>query len=158
MFGVNFVSTNPTGTITDIGKGTNPYDVNFIDRNYKSYYRNTAGIPSEYDRLDKIHHTSVTNELNNTMNFNATNEGLTYYEEHDTNKHLNYPESRPRFEAVSYRDTEIVDKINSMKVEGRHYENPIEHSQNLKVTNVTPNNSGIIQTIGKKYNSIKRKI
>lgn len=157
MFGVNFVSTDPSGTIKDIGKGTNPYDVNFQDKLNKPYFRNTESIPPEYERLQKQHNTSVTNELNNTMNFNSTSAGISYFEHHDTHKMLHYPESRPRFETENYRNTEIVDKINDARVDGRIYQNPIEHSQNLKVTYVRPDSSGSIQTIGS-YNSIKRRI
>ena len=157
MFGVNFVSTDPSGTIKDIGKGTNPYDVNFQDKLNKPYFRNTESIPPEYERLQKQHNTSVTNELNNNLNFNATSAGISYFEHHDTHKMLHYPESRPRFETENYRNTEIVDKINDARVDGRIYQNPIEHSQNLKVTYVRPDSSGSIQTIGS-YNSIKRRI
>jgi hypothetical protein len=156
MFGTQFVETDPCGTMKDIGKGNKPIDVNFHDALNKSYFRNTEGIPPEYSRYFKQHHTSITNDLNNLMNFNPTSAGQTYYEHNDADKMLHYPESRPRFESVNYRDTSIPNKINDMKVDGRIYEKPIEHSQGLKVTNVRADSSGMVQNIGK-YNSIKRR-
>jgi len=88
------------------------------------------------------------------MNFNPTSAGLNYYEHNTADKILTYPESRPRFESVNYRDTSIPDKINDMKVDGRIYEKPSHHSQSLKPKDVRP--MGTIQNIGKYFNIRRR--
>ena len=77
------------------------------------------------------HHTSITADMNNLINFNPTSKGLTYFEEHETNKILHYQLSRPRFDAIIMKDTEIVDKIDDMKKQGRHYHSYPQHSHKL---------------------------
>jgi len=47
--------------------------------------------------------------------------------------HLHYPKSRPRYESINHRDTEIVDKIQAWKKPGKHYHAYPQHSQTLRI-------------------------
>ena len=115
-----------------------PFDKKVIDvfeKRHKSYNRMIgSGIPPEFARLNQRYNTSTTNELLKTMHFNPTHgsERSTFYE-HETNMHLWYPKSKPRYENVNNRDTEIIDKINAWKKPGNHYQAYPEHSQTLRV-------------------------
>jgi len=110
---------------------------NFI-KHHKSYNRSEGnGVPAEYARYNQRYNTSTTAELMKTSLFNPTRgTEKTQFFEHDTNMHLLYPKSRPRFEEVNNRDTEIVDKINAMKKPGPHYEKLAEHSSRLRVRRI----------------------
>ena len=110
---------------------------NFI-KHHKSFNRSEGnGVPPEYARYNQRYNTSTTAELMKTSLFNPTRgtERTSFYE-HDTNMHLLYPKSRPRFEEVNNRDTEIVDKINAMKKPGPYFEKRNEHSSRLKVRRI----------------------
>ena len=126
----------PCGTIE--GQTTYHHDFKktekkYMDLHHKSHFRTTDGIPPEYKRFFKQHSTSVTPTLNNLINFNPTI-GITQFEEHDTNKMLHGGVgSRPRFESVDNRNTEIVDKIDDIKKPGNHLHTKPEHSQTLKI-------------------------
>ena len=138
MFGNLNVATNPVGGIEGAYNYHHPFkrsEAEYFGKHHQSYYRNTDGIPMEKERMFVQHHRSIENDFNNLINFNPTNKGLTYYHEHETNKLIHYPLSRPRFLATAYKDTEIVDKIEKWRKDGRHYHNPPEHSQTLNVRN-----------------------
>ena len=110
---------------------------NFI-KHHKSFNRSEGnGVPAEYARYNQRYNTSTTAELMKTSLFNPTmgSERNSFYE-HETNMHLHYPKSRPRFEQVSHHDTEIVDKINEWKKSGLHFEKPHEHSSRLRVRRI----------------------
>jgi len=130
------VEPNPCGTIE--GQTTYHHDFKktekkYMDLHHKSHFRTTPGIPPEYSRLFKQHHTDVTNNLNNLINFNPTI-GITQFQEHDTNKMLHGGiGSRPRFEYVNNRDTEIIDEIQDKKKPGNHFHTRPEHAQTLRV-------------------------
>ena len=130
------VEPNPCGTIE--GQTTYHHDFKktekkYMDLHHKNHFRSTDGIPAEYSRLFKQHRTSVTPTLNNLINFNPTI-GLSSFEEHDTNKMLHGGVgSRPRFESVDNRDTQIVDKIQDIKKPGNHFHTRPEHSQTLRI-------------------------
>jgi hypothetical protein len=138
MFGNLNVATNPVGGIEGAYNYHHPFkrsEAEYFGKHHQSYYRNTDGIPMEKERMFVQHHRSIENDFNNLINFNPTNKGLTYYHEHETNKLIHYPLSRPRFLATAYKDTEIIDKIEKWRKDGRHYHNPPEHSQTLNVRN-----------------------
>ena len=130
------VQPNPCGTIEGATHYPHPFkktEPKYINLHHKNHFRTTDGIPAEYSRLFKQHRTSVTPTLNNLINFNPTI-GLTQFEEHDTNKMLHAGiGSRPRFESVNNRNTEIVDKIQDIKKPGNHFHTRPEHSQTLRV-------------------------
>lgn len=136
MFGNLDVAKNPCGQISGSKIFHHPWkktEADYFDKRHKSHFRNVDPIPAEFKRYFKQHHTDVTMTMNNLQNFNPTNKGLTYFEEHDTNKHLNYPTSRPRFESFNYRDTSIPDKINEWKKEGNHLHTHFKHAPSLRV-------------------------
>ena len=65
------VEPNPCGTIE--GQTTYHHDFKktekkYMDLHHKNHFRSTDGIPAEYSRLFKQHHTDVTNNLNNLSN------------------------------------------------------------------------------------------
>ena len=134
-FGNLLYEPNPCGSHHGKNNFHNPFKAtaaDFMNKRHQNYFRNTDGIPEEYDRMKKIHHTSISNEQNNLMNFNPTSKGLTYFEEHETNKHLHYQLSKPRFENVIMKDTSIVDKIDDYQKDGHHYHKYPSHSHSLK--------------------------
>lgn len=110
---------------------------NFI-KHHKSFNRMVgSGVPAEFKRYNQRYNTSTTAELMKTMHFNPTRGSeKTKFHEHETNMHLLYEKSKPRFEEVNNRDTEIVDKINAMKKPGSHFEKRHEHSSRLKVRRI----------------------
>ena len=130
------VEPNPGGTMEGDTHYPHPFkktEKKYMDLHHKSHFRTTDGIPPEYSRLFKQHKTSVTPTVNNLINFNPTI-GLSSFEEHETNKMLHGGVgSRPRFESVDNRNTEIVDKIDDIKKPGRHYHTRPEHAQTLRV-------------------------
>ena len=147
MFGLQNVEThecgelNATKSLGHNGHKHFPFSKaqvsNFI-KHHKSYNRSEGnGVPAEFSRFKNITHTSTTNELLKTMHFNPTmGSEKTKFHEHETNMHLLYEKSKPRFESVNNRDTEIVDKINEMKKPGPHYEKRAEHSSRLRVRRI----------------------
>lgn len=115
-----------------------PFDKGQIDifnKRHKSFNRMIgSGMPPEFKRLNQRYNTSTTAELMKTMHFNPTmGSEKQKFEEHETNMHLLYPKSKPRFEAVDHRDTEIVDKIQAWKKPGKHYQAYPEHSHSLRL-------------------------
>ena len=136
MFGNLDVAKNPCGQISGskiFNTDWKKTEADYFDKRHKSHFRTGEGIPSEFKRYFKQHHTDVTTSMNNLQNFNPTNKGITYFEQHDTNKHINYPTSRPRFESFNYRDTSIPDKIDALKKEGNHLHTYFKHAPALKV-------------------------
>lgn len=115
-----------------------PFDKGVIDifnKRHKSYNRTYGrGNPPEFSRLNQRYNTSTTNELLKTALFNPTmGSEKQKFMEHETNMHLLYPKSKPRFEAVNNRDTEIVDKIDAWKKPGKHYHAYPQHSHTLRL-------------------------
>lgn len=107
-------------------------------KHHKSYNRSYGnGVPAEFKRYNQRYNTSTTSELMKTSLFNPTrgSEKTKFYE-HETNMHLLYEKSKPRFESVDNRDTEIVDKINAMKKPGPHFEKRHEHSSSLRIRRI----------------------
>ena len=147
MFGLQAVEPNEVGELnTTKVKGHHahkhfPFNKNAVNdfiKHHKSYNRMVGrGNPPEFARLNQRYNTSTTAELMKTMHFNPTmgSERSSFYE-HETNMHLLYPKSRPRFESVSNHDTSIVDKINAMKKPGKHYQAYPEHSSTLRVRRI----------------------
>lgn len=108
---------------------------NIFKKHHPSVYHKEGELAPEMKRRFYQHHTSVTNDLNNNMNFNPTKE-TTYFEEHETNKHLHYPNTKPRYEIFNFRDTVSIDKIDDWKKDGNHPHTRLEHSNSLKVRSV----------------------
>jgi len=147
MFGLQDPQTNECGELSSQKmKGHHAHrhfpfskqQVSDFIKHHKSYNRSEGnGVPSEFSRYKNITNTSTTNELMKTMHFNPTmGSEKTKFLETETNMHLLYPKSRPRFESVNNRDTEIVDKINALKKPGPHFEKRSEHSSRLKVRRI----------------------
>lgn len=127
----------PCGTMEGRYHFSHPFKLNeedyFLKRN-QNHFRNTDGIPEEYKRYFKQHHTSVTANMNNLINFNPTRGSeATKFEHHDTEKHLHYEKSKPRYNEITNKDTEIVDKIDDMKKSQPQFSIFTEHSQKLRV-------------------------
>ena len=146
MFGLGvFVEPNPTGTINSLKQ--DKYNIPFRDNNAslfynekisKSYNRQLGDIPAQYDKHKVIHHEHVTVNMNNLMNFNPTHHGNTYFQEHETNKHLYHKNNSfyPNETLSNHHDTEIVDKINNMRKNDNVFVIPKSHSQTLKVRRI----------------------
>jgi hypothetical protein len=144
MFGLQDPQPNEVGELnTTKSKGHHahkhfPFSKGVIDifnKRHKSYNRLYGrGNPPEFSRLNQRYNTSTTNELLKTSLFNPTrgSEKLSFHE-HETNIHLWYPKSKPRYESVSNHDTEIIDKIQAWKKPGKHYQAYPEHSQTLRI-------------------------
>jgi hypothetical protein len=144
MFGLQDPQPNEVGELnTTKIKGHHghkhfPFNKNAIDifnKHHKSYNRLYGrGNPPEFSRLNQRYNTSTTAELMKTSLFNPTrgSEKLSFHE-HETNMHLHYPKSRPRYESVSNHNTEIIDKIEAWKKPGNHYYRRPEHSQTLRI-------------------------
>jgi hypothetical protein len=143
MFGLNYVpdevgELNSTKVKNHHSHKHYPFDKGQIDifnTHHKSYNRLYGrGNPPEFSRLNQRYNTSTTNELLKTSLFNPTmgSEKTKFYE-HETNMHLLYPKSRPRYESVNNRDTSIIDKIEAWKKPGKHYQAYPEHSQTLRI-------------------------
>lgn len=148
MFGLNvFVEPDPTGNIDATREDS--YNIPFrkSDAKYrvsqpttKSYNRMEGDIPPQFDKHHVIHHHSVTMHLNNLQNFNPTSKGLTYFEEHDTNKHIHHGgmHSHPANRNIhDFRDTKIVDEIDDLRKGNiNFFEKPKLHSHSLKTVRV----------------------
>jgi len=135
MFGLQDVYTNEVGELQGRTNFHYLFRINnatIFNKHHKSLYHKEGGIPPEYKRLNQRVHRSVTNDMNNLMNFNPTRGSeKQQFEEHSTNLHLIYPKSKPRYLLVNNRDTSIPDKINDMKKPGKHFERYAEHSSFL---------------------------
>ena len=127
----------PCGTMEGRYHFSHPFKLNEEDyflKHHKNYFRSTDGIPEEYKRYFKQHHTSVTANMNNLINFNPTRGSeATKFEHHDTEKHLHYEKSKPRYNEITNKDTEIVDKIDDMKKSQPQFSIFKEHSQRLNI-------------------------
>jgi len=77
-FGLNvFVEPNPTGTIDatkqdkyNIHHRNTDANLMINEKHTKNYHRQEKDIPPQYPYHYKIHHNSVTMNLNNLQNFN----------------------------------------------------------------------------------------
>ena len=127
----------PCGTMEGPYKFSHPFKLNEEDyflKHNQNHFRSTDGIPEEYDRYFKQHHTSVTANMNNLINFNPTRGSeATKFEHHDTEKHLHYEKSKERYNYITNKDTEIVDDINDMKKSQPQFSIFKEHSQRLNI-------------------------
>lgn len=130
---------NPSGSLL---KGHTNYhhlfkktENDFFNKRHKSINHKEGQLAPEYKKTFYQHHTSVTNELNNTMNYNPTM-GITYYKEHETNMHLNYPKTRPRYEISNLRDNVVNDKIEDWKKPGEHFHTLPSHSHKLNIRRI----------------------
>ena len=143
MFGLNYVpdevgELNSTKVKNHHAHKHYPFDkgqIEIFNTHHKSYNRLYGrGNPPEFSRLNQRYNTSTTNELMKTMHFNPTmGSEKTKFHETETNMHLLYPKSRPRYESVNNRDTSIIDKIEAWKKPGKHYYRRPEHSQTLRI-------------------------
>jgi hypothetical protein len=150
MFGLNvFVEPDPTGRI-DATKQVN-YNIPFRKRDAKlmikqditgNYFRQEKDIPPQYPYHSKIHHEHVTINMNNLQNFNACSKGLTYFEEHETNKHIHnatsigmhsHPSNKTK---PNHRDNTVTDKIDKWRKSNNVFEKHPEHSMTLKIVKV----------------------
>ena len=147
MFGLHiFPETDPTGRI-DATKQVN-YNIPFRKNDSKlminqditgNYHRQVGDIPPQIPHHSKIHHDSVTMHLNNLQNFNPSSKGLTYFEEHETNKHIHhggYHSHPPNKTKPNYRDNTVTNKIDKWRKSSNVFEKPAEHSMGLKVVKV----------------------
>jgi len=135
MFGLQNVESNEVGELNGKTHFHYPFRINnatIFNKHHKSVYHKEGGIPPEYKRLNQRVHRSVTNDMNNLINFNPTRGSeKQQFEEHKTNMHLHYPNSKPRYLLVNNRNTEIQDKIESMRKPGKHFERYPQHSSFL---------------------------
>lgn len=127
----------PCGNIEGPYRFSNPFKLNeedYVQKHFKNYHRSTDGIPEEYDRYFKQHHTSVTVDMNNLGNFNPTRGSeATKFEHTETEKHLHYEKSKPRYNEITHKNTEIVDKIDDIKKKQPQFSIFSEHSQRLNI-------------------------
>ena len=135
MFGLQNVATNEVGELNGKKHFHYPFRLNNVDifnKHHKSVYHKEGDFPAEFKRLNQRVHRSVTNDMNNLMNFNPTRGSEKQkFEEHPTNMHLHYPKSKQRYLLVNNRNTEIQDKIEGMRKPGQHFERYPEHSSFL---------------------------
>ena len=135
MFGLQQVYTDEVGELNGKTNYHYPFRINnatIFNKHHKSAYHKEGDIPPEYKRMFVQHHRSVINDMNNLMNFNPTRGSEKQkFEEHPTNLHLHYPQSKQRYLLVNNRNTEIQDKIESMRKPGKHFERYPEHSSFL---------------------------
>jgi hypothetical protein len=135
MFGLQNVSTNEVGELNGAKNFHYPFRINnttIFNKHHKSVYHREGDIPPEHKRYNQRVHRSVTNDMNNLMNFNPTRGSEKQkFKEHHTNMHLHYPKSKQRYLLVNNRNTEIQDKIEGMRKPGKHFERYPEHSSFL---------------------------
>jgi len=152
MFGLNvYVQPNPVGTI-DATKQNN-YNIQFrkndanlmiTEQHTDNNFRQIGSLPPQYPDHYKIHHHSVTMDLNNLQNFNSTSPGITYFEEHDTNKHINNMlksgqgmHSHPANKTTpNHRDTTIPDKIEKWRKNNNVFQVEASHNHKLNFVKV----------------------
>jgi len=147
MFGLHiFAQPDPTGTI-DALKQDN-YNIQFRKNDSKlmikeditgNYFRQEKDIPPQYPYHYKIHHEHVTINMNNLQNFNPTSKGLTYFEEHETNKHIHhggFHSHPPNKTKPNHRDNTVTDKIDKWRKSNNVFEKHPDHSMRLKIVKV----------------------
>ena len=146
-FGLNvFVEPNSVGTIDatlqdkyNIHHRKNDANLMITENHTDNYFRQEGDLPSQIPHHSKIHHNSVTMNLNNLQNYNPTSAGITYFKEHETNKHIHHGgyhshyanETKP-----NHRYTTIPDKIENWKKPNIQFEKPKDHSHRLDVVKV----------------------
>jgi len=129
---------NPVGSINiektqEFNTPWRKSEVNFFNKHHKSqhYYNDGINIIPHYN---KKYNTSIAvNQLEN-INYNSTI-GQTYYEEHQTNKHLNNMRdiSKHKFNnGEGFKNTLIVDEINEMRKNKKVFVVPPNASHKLK--------------------------
>jgi len=146
-FGLNiFVEPNPVGTID--ATRTQSYNTHHRrnDANLMinepitdNYHRQEKDLPPQYPYHYKIHHDSVTMNLSNLQNFNPTSPGLTYFKEHETNKHIHHGgmHSHPANKTTpNHRETTVPDKIEKWRKRSNVFEVEAQHSHKLEVVKV----------------------
>ena len=134
MFGLNvFVEPDGTGQIN--AKKQDDYNIHFrkpdanlmiTEKHTDNYFRQEGDIPSQMN-------------LNNLQNYNPTSAGVSYFKEHETNKHIHHGgyHSHPANETKpDHKDTKIVDKIEKWRKPNIGFEKPREHSHRLEVVKV----------------------
>ena len=147
MFGLNvFVEPDPTGRIDatkqdkyNIQFRKNDANLMITEQHTDNYFRQEGDIPSQIPHYYKIHHESVTMNLNNLQNFNSTNPGITYFQEHETNKHIHggkFHGHLPNETKPNHRDNTITDKIEKWRKRSNVFESPAEHSHKLNIVKV----------------------
>ena len=146
MFGLNVYVPDPVGTI-DATK-QDKYNIHHRRNDAKLFvteeitdnnHRQTGSLPPQYPHHYKIHHDSVTMHLNNLQNYNPTSAGITYFQEHETNKHIHHGgmHSHPANKTTpQHRDTTIPDKVDKWRKRSNIFESPAEHSHRLNVVKV----------------------
>jgi hypothetical protein len=147
MFGLHiFPQPNPTGTIDALKQ--DDYNIQFRKNDSKlmikqditdNYFRQVGDIPAQYPYHSKIHHEHVTINMNNLQNFNPCSKGITYFEEHETNKHIHHGKFHshyPNKTKPNYRDNTVTNKIDKWRKSNNIFEKPIEHSMGLKIVKV----------------------
>ena len=146
-FGLNvFVEPDPTGTIDatrqdkyNIHHRKNDASLMIKENHTDNYFRQEGDIPSQIPHHYVIHHDSVTMNLSNLQNFNATSPGITYFAEHATNKHIHHGgmHSHPANKTTpQHRDTTVPDKIDKWRKRSNIFESPAEYSHKLNVVKV----------------------
>lgn len=147
MFGLNvFVEPNPTGTIDatkqdkyNIHHRRNDAKLFINEKHTDNYFRQEKDLPPQYPYHYEIHHDSVTMHLNNLQNFNPTSAGVTYFNEHETNKHIHYGgmHSHPANKTTpNHRETTVPDKIDKWRKRSNIFEVEQSHSHKLNVVKV----------------------
>lgn len=147
MFGLNVnVEPNPVGTIDatkqnkyNIQHRRNDANLMITEKHTANYFRQEGDLPSQIPHHRVIHHNSVTMNLNNLQNYNPTSAGITYFKEHETNKHIHHggSHSHPANKTTpDHKDTKIVDKIEKWRKPNIGFEKPKEHSHRLEVVKV----------------------
>jgi hypothetical protein len=146
MFGLNVYVPDPVGTI-DATK-QDKYNIHHRRNDAKLFvteeitdnnHRQTGSLPPQYPHHYKIHHDSVTMHLNNLQNYNPTSAGITYFQEHETNKHIHHGgmHSHPANKTTpQHRDTTIPDKVDKWRKRSNIFESPAEHSHRLNIVKV----------------------
>ena len=147
MFGLNvFVQPDPVGTIDatkqdkyNIQHRKNDANLMITEQHTDNYFRQEGDLPSQIPHHYKIHHHSVTMDLNNLQNFNPTSKGITYFEEHETNKHIHgggMHSHLPNKTTPNHKDMSIPNKIQQWTKRTNVFESPIEHSHKLNFVKV----------------------
>ena len=75
MFGLENVATNQVGELNGKKHFHYPFRLNNVDifnKHHKSLYHKEGDYPPEFKRLNQKVYRSVTNDMNNLMNFNPT--------------------------------------------------------------------------------------
>lgn len=134
--GAWYVEPNPCGEITSAQYQTDhkKLQIDFFNKHHKNHHRNKDASTHQDEAPFKeklIQHTSITNELTKTMDFNPTSKGLTYFKEHSTNNMLHNHTSKPRYEGVINRITHIPDHIDNLRKPGNHFHTNLSHSFGL---------------------------